>query len=237
MTTNGQGGSATALPTNATPTTESPSETPADGDGPADDCPADDPALADYKALIRRDARANRSRARDRAPADAAQRASRLLMDRIPIPTNAVIAGYIPVREEFDVLPAMDALLAQGNGGAMPVVTGPAQPLLFRRWDRSTDMTVGAYGIAVPADASPDCQPDVLLVPLLAFDRAGRRIGSGAGYYDRTLAALRARRPVLAVGVAFAAQEAGSLPFGRHDQRLDWVVTEAEAIEVVEDLT
>ena len=232
MTTNGQGGSATALPTNTPPTTVSPSETPADGEGPADD-----PALADYKALIRRDARANRTRARDRAPTDAAQRASRLLMDRVPIPTNAVIAGYIPVRDEFDVLPAMDALLACGNGGAMPVVTGPAQPLLFRRWDRATDMTVGAYGIAVPVDASPDCQPDVLLVPLLAFDRAGRRIGSGAGYYDRTLAALRARRPVLAVGIAFAAQEAASLPFGRHDQRLDWVVTEAEAIAVVEDLT
>ena len=227
MTTNGQGGSAPALPT-----TNSTMGTPSE-----DSSQADDPALADYKALIRRDARANRIRARDDAPADAARRASRRLIDRIPIPGNAVIAGYIPVREEFDVLPVMDALLALGHGGAMPVVTGPAQPLAFRRWDRETEMAVGAYGIAAPTDVSPECEPDVLLVPLLAFDRAGRRIGSGAGYYDRTLAHLRARKPVLAIGVAFAAQETGVLPAGRHDQRLDWVVTEAEAIEVVEDLT
>ncbi len=227
MTTNGQGGSATALP-KTTQLTEAPSE---------HAFPADDPALADYKALIRRDARANRVRARDTAPPDAVRRMGRWLLDRIPIPGNAVVAGYIPVREEFDVLPAMDALLARGCSGAMPVVAGPAQPLVFRRWDRATAMAVGAYGIAAPTEASPACTPDVVLVPLLAFDRAGRRIGSGAGYYDRTLAALRAEGPVLAVGVAFAAQEADTLPAGRHDERLDWVVTEAEAIAVVEDLT
>lgn len=227
MATNGQGGSATVPPT------AGPSRTAASDTEPL----ADDPALADYKALIRRDARANRARAYDQAPADAARRACAFLTDRIPIPTNAVIAGYIPVRQEFNVLPVLDALRRRGHRCAMPVVPGPASPLTFRAWDRTTEMAVGAYGIAVPTDSSPQCTPDVLLVPLLAFDRAGRRIGSGAGYYDRTLAALRAEGPVLAIGVAFAAQEAAALPVGRFDQPLDWVVTEAEAIAVGEDVT
>ena len=180
------------------------------------------------KTRLRADAKRRR-----RAAAAAGEDAGRILRDRflaaIPLPEGAVVAGYWPVGDEMDDRPLLSALHARGHACALPVVDGP-RPLVFREWRPGQALGAGAHGIPVPPATAPELAPRVLCVPLLAFDRAGHRLGYGGGHYDRTLAGLRADGPVLAVGIAFADQEEASLPAEDHDQRLDWVVTEADAI-------
>jgi 5-formyltetrahydrofolate cyclo-ligase len=111
---------------------------------------------------------------------------------------------------------------------------GRGFPLKFRRWYPERPLVAGKWGIATPDEGCEEIEPELVVVPLLAFDRGGNRLGYGAGYYDRTLAGLRSRRPgrVLAVGVAYAAQEVALVPVDESDERLDWIVTEKEAIRV-----
>jgi 5-formyltetrahydrofolate cyclo-ligase len=123
-------------------------------------------------------------------------------------------------------------LLAAGWDCALPAVPAPGAALAFRRWRPDHDLVAGGYGIPEPPPSAPPLRPAALLVPLLAFDRAGHRLGQGAGHYDRTLAELRAAGPLLALGLAFAVQEEPALPAEPHDQRLDWIVTEAGALKV-----
>ena len=128
-----------------------------------------------------------------------------------------------------------DGLKVGGRSVALPVSGPRGQALTFRDWDPAQPLAVGRYGIHEPGADRPEVAPAVLLVPMLAFDRSGHRLGYGAGYYDRTLDALRAARspsdgPVLAVGVAFAAQEMDAVPCGVHDERLDWILTERETL-------
>jgi 5-formyltetrahydrofolate cyclo-ligase len=123
----------------------------------------------------------------------------------------------------------MTALEARGHGLCLPVVVGRGRALAFRRWRTGEALIEGAYGAQVPANGAEVCTPTVLLVPLLAFDRAGYRLGYGGGFYDRTLAGLRAQAPVLAVGLAYAGQEMPAVPREATDQPLDWLVTEAWA--------
>jgi 5-formyltetrahydrofolate cyclo-ligase len=104
---------------------------------------------------------------------------------------------------------------------------GRGQPLKFRAWTFRDPLVSGVWGIKEPAPEAPEVSPDILIVPLAAFDRAGYRIGYGAGYFDITLAALRVRKTIIAVGIAFAAQEVDAVPIEAHDQRLDYVLTEA----------
>ncbi len=145
---------------------------------------------------------------------------------------DRVVAGYWPVGFELDGRPLLLGLSAAGWALALPVVTAPDAPLAFRSWRPDDLLVAGGYGIPEPAPSAPLVRPAVVLVPLLAFDRAGHRLGQGAGHYDRTLAALRmpGSAPVLAVGLAFAAQEVPAVPASVHDQRLDWIVTEQGAI-------
>jgi 5-formyltetrahydrofolate cyclo-ligase len=126
-------------------------------------------------------------------------------------------------------------LLRLGQLGAtlaLPVVVGRGEPLLFRRWLPGEALESAGFGTRVPSRASAELEPDVLLVPLLAADVTGNRLGYGAGYYDMTLRALRARKPVTAVGVAFDVQIVDMVPVIERDQRLDWVVTERRTIAV-----
>ena len=109
---------------------------------------------------------------------------------------------------------------------AVPEIVGPGRPLLFRRWTPGCALTVGPYGAMVPATGAV-VEPEAVIVPLVAFDGLFHRIGYGGGFYDRTLAALRLRRPVFAVGFAYAGQEAAALPVEPTDARLDAIVTEA----------
>jgi 5-formyltetrahydrofolate cyclo-ligase len=112
----------------------------------------------------------------------------------------------------------------------LPVVMGQGLPLLFRKWGPRDLLIEGPYGIMEPSSRLPEVLPDIVFVPLAAFDRRGHRIGYGAGYYDRTLQALRASKAILAIGVAFSVQEVEAIPEDRHDERLDYVITEKEFI-------
>jgi 5-formyltetrahydrofolate cyclo-ligase len=134
------------------------------------------------------------------------------------------LAGYMPIRTEIDPLPAMEEAAAHGPV-AVPVITAQGQPLTFARWEPGCHMVEGAFGAQIPANPS-FLTPQIVIVPLVAFSRAGGRLGYGGGFYDRTLEGLRARGPVLAVGFAFAAQEMPDLPLEPTDQPLDLIVTE-----------
>lgn len=151
----------------------------------------------------------------------------RLIIDTVPLPPG-VVGGYWPLGSELDVRPLLLHLMGLGWGGGLPVSGPKGQPLTFLAWNADTPMREGRYGIREP-DGTAEVFPSVLLVPLLAFDRSGHRLGYGAGYYDRTIARLKGRGLVLTVGVAFAAQEVDAVPTGPFDQRLDWIVTERAA--------
>jgi 5-formyltetrahydrofolate cyclo-ligase len=185
--------------------------------------------LTAIKAAARQAAFARRKRAFDSLGPDHAD----LLTDVVAAHAGKVLAGYMPMRTEISPLGAMRAHAARGSvaGGSVcvPIIQAKAQPLRFARWTPDAAMVAGPFGAEVPALLIWQ-EPAVLIVPLVAFDRRGGRLGYGGGFYDRTLAELRARGPVLAVGFAFAAQEAEDLPLEVTDQPLDMIVTEAEVI-------
>lgn len=138
-----------------------------------------------------------------------------------------VLSGYWPMRGEADPRPAM-----QMHGGpvCLPVVLGPARPLEFRSYDGTLEQ--GCFGTSHPPDSSAVLVPQVLIVPLAGFDRAGNRLGYGGGFYDRTLQALRASGPVTAIGFAYAVQEIREIPVEITDQPLDFIVTDHEILRV-----
>ncbi|MFD0857782.1 5-formyltetrahydrofolate cyclo-ligase [Roseovarius aquimarinus] len=139
------------------------------------------------------------------------------------------LSGYMPMRTEIDPLPAMSEAAAHGPV-CVPVIMGRAQPLRFSRWTPDTPMKDGPFGARVP-EVEEWITPEILIVPLVAFDRKGGRLGYGGGFYDRTLEMLRAAGPAMAIGYAFAAQEAEDLPLEPVDQPLDLIVTEAGILE------
>jgi len=148
----------------------------------------------------------------------------------MPIPPRTIVSGFMPMKTEIDPLPLMRKLEGQGARLALPVLVGRGKPLVMRAWTFGEPLSKGVWGIREPEPEAEEVAPDILLVPLLAFDRAGGRIGYGGGYYDRTIAALRAKKQVMAVGIAFAAQEVPQVPVGAGDARLDLVLTEREVI-------
>jgi len=145
-----------------------------------------------------------------------------VLADRAP----GTLSGFWPIRDEIDVRPLLGALRDLGWTVLLPAVMGPDVPLEFRVWQADGPLVRADFGIMQPPPGAAARDPDVALVPLLAFDGRGYRIGYGKGHYDRTLSLLRGRRPVLAVGVGYAAQEVARVPVEQHDQRLDAVLTE-----------
>ncbi len=187
--------------------------------------------LDDEKRRLR--AEAKRLRAASAAAADGAAEAlrDRLLAD-LALPEGAVVSAYWPLGSELDPRPLMDALHGRGHPIALPVVAGPERPLVFRAWAPGDPLRAAAFNTREPGPDKPELSPRVLLVPLLAFDRTGYRLGYGGGFYDRTLAGLRARGPVLAVGLAYAGQEVAAVPRGANDRRLDWIATETETIGI-----
>lgn len=148
----------------------------------------------------------------------------------IPIEAGTAVSGYLPINGEIDVRPLLADLGARGHPLALPVVTAPRSPLEFRAWFDGAPLEDGPFGTRHPDGSAAGVIPDILMVPLLAFDRLGRRLGYGGGYYDRTLTALRTEKPVLAVGVAYREQEVADVPFDDTDAPLDWVVTDHEVI-------
>ena len=149
----------------------------------------------------------------------------------VQIHRGAIVSGYWPIRNEIDPMPLMRHIAAQGARLALPVITGGDQPLIFRTWTADAQLLRGQLGIMEPSPQSAIVEPDIVLVPLAAFDRAGHRIGYGAGHYDRTLPQLRASKPIVAIGLAFAVQEIETIPTLPHDVRLDYVLTEDRTID------
>ncbi|WP_219821534.1 5-formyltetrahydrofolate cyclo-ligase [Sneathiella aquimaris] len=155
--------------------------------------------------------------------------AARHFLDSIPLKKGTVVSLYWPIGSEIDVSPLVDPLLDGGCICALPVVEAIAQPLVFRQWHKDDVLEKGVMDIPVPVASAKIVIPDILVVPLLGFDRTGYRLGYGGGFYDRTLAQLRGAGHCLAVGYAYAGQEVENLPTDKFDQPLDWVVTEKEA--------
>jgi 5-formyltetrahydrofolate cyclo-ligase len=149
----------------------------------------------------------------------------------IEIIPGTVVAGYSPIRSEIDPTPLMRRLADQGAQLALPVITARDQPLKFRAWSPADELRRGALGILEPMPDAIEIIPDIVLVPLAAFDRAGHRIGYGAGYYDRTLEQLCTFRPVAPIGLGFAVQEIGHIPALAHDVALEYVLTEAQTFD------
>jgi 5-formyltetrahydrofolate cyclo-ligase len=176
-------------------------------------------------ALVRRDA----------LPAAERMAAAETIAARsfpIAVPSDAVVSGFMPLNSEISPLPLMRRLADMGTRLALPVVVGRGLPLAMRAYAFGDALVKGVWGIRVPALEAPEVAPDVLLVPLLAFDRNGRRIGYGAGYYDMTIAKFRGTKSVTTVGIAYAAQEIADVPVTERDARLDLVLTEREVIDL-----
>ena len=153
-----------------------------------------------------------------------------VLRDERHLLVDPVVSLYVPIKGEADPGKLAQVLAKIGIAAALPITVARGQPLLFRRWTPGDVLVPGPWGIGHPGPDAPIVEPDVLFVPLAAFDRRGARLGYGAGYYDATLAALRRRKPVRAIGIAFACQEVLFLPTEDHDQPLDIVVTERDII-------
>ncbi len=165
---------------------------------------------------------------------DAAQRAAeRLPLDRLPEFDS--FSGYVAQGSEIDPLPLMLRLADLGAEPALPTAVSRDLPLEFRLWDSRTPLEPDAFGIPAPPAWSDTVEPDLVICPLLAFDRRGGRLGQGAGHYDRTLANLRATKPVFVLGLAYAGQELDEIPLEPHDQPLDAILTETDFIAVAKE--
>ena len=185
---------------------------------------------ADPKRALRRDAFVRR---RAIVPAARAAFSRRLAEEGLRLARlwrPKIVSAFHPLRDEPDTLPLLTALAAEGFATALPVVVGRGSPLVFRLWRAGEPTRAGAMSIREPLADAPVVDPDLLFVPLACFDRRGNRIGYGAGYYDRSLAALRAMKPVHAAGVSYGVCEVAAVPYEAHDETLDAVVTEQETI-------
>ena len=142
-----------------------------------------------------------------------------------------LVGGYRPQGSEIDPTPLMRRLTSAGAALAMPVATAIDAPLIYRAWRAGDLLAPDAFGIPSPTPAAPEVIPDLVIAPLLAFDRRGGRLGQGGGAFDRTIARLRAAGEVWVIGLAFAGQEVDAVPLEAHDQRLDAILTEAGYFE------
>jgi 5-formyltetrahydrofolate cyclo-ligase len=171
---------------------------------------------------------------RDALPPQARQTAAEIIAARplpVPLPPAAVVAGFSAIRSEINPVPLLRRFADAGAQLALPAIVARGRPLAFRAWRFGEELARGQWGIREPKPDAPEVRPDVVIVPLAAFDRRGYRIGYGAGYYDLTLRAVRAEKPITALGLAFAMQEIDQVPELPHDARLDLVLTEREVIE------
>ena len=191
--------------------------------------PIFDPNAPDAKAALRRTVLARRREThaarKEQAPADLRDRVIAALQ-----PRGKIIAGYWPLGDEIDPRPALIALGDAGGQMALPAVAGQGMVLIFRGWRQGDALESGPFGTAHPPSRAPLVEPDTLLLPLIAFDAAGNRLGYGAGYYDRTVATLRRQRKILVIGIAYDEQEVPEVPAAPHDQRLDAIITDRRTL-------
>jgi 5-formyltetrahydrofolate cyclo-ligase len=187
--------------------------------------------IGEEKAIIRRDAMTRRNA----LPPDLRAQAAEAIATRpfpLDVTPDTIVSGFMPLKSEISPLPLLRKLAALGATLALPAIAGRGQPLIMRAFAFGDELDTGQWGIREPKPEKREVVPDIMLVPLLAFDREGRRIGYGAGYYDMTIAKFRAGKDAVALGVAFAAQEIADVPVTERDARLDLVLTERETIDL-----
>ncbi len=186
-------------------------------------------AITEQKSALRASALA----LRDAMLAAERQAAAEMIAARglpIEVTPGAIVSGFMPMKTEINPLPLLRKIAGQGAQLALPCIAGRGKALIMRAWKFGDAFKEGQWGIREPMPDAPEVAPDILIVPLACFDRAGHRIGYGAGYYDMTIHVLRAKKKVVAIGVAFAAQEIAQVPATERDERLDFVLTEKEII-------
>lgn len=179
------------------------------------------------------DLRASALAARDRLSSEQRAAAALAIAARglpVDITPGIIVSGYSPIRSEIDPVPLMRSLVSKGARLALPAVLARGKSLAFRAWSPNDRLTLGPLGILEPSPAAAEVIPNIMLVPLAAFDGLGHRIGYGAGHYDHTLAHLRKVKPI-AIGLAFAAQEIEAVPALKHDVALDYVLTETKVFD------
>ena len=181
--------------------------------------------IDDEKKQLRLSAKKTRAR----AFADHASTGPQALKDHgldfvSPAP-GAVIAGFLTIRDEIDPLPLMQRLHDLGHPTALPVMEGPGKPLVFRAWAAGEPLEQVVWGIQEPPASAPAIKPDIVLVPLLAFNTQGYRLGYGGGFYDRSIAQLRAQKTITTIGIAFDEQKVDVIPHLDYDEPLDWMLT------------
>jgi len=178
------------------------------------------------KRQLRDAAKARRATIPAAERAAAATRLAEKGLDDLPgFSARCVVSGFLTIGEEINPVPLMSRLHRDGATIGLPVMVGKGKPLVFRTWTPGAPLRTVVWGIREPDESAPVVEPDVLLVPLLVFDRTGLRLGYGGGFYDRTLHGLRARKRIVTVGLAYASQEVDAVPHLDYDERLDWVLT------------
>ena len=183
--------------------------------------------VVDAKASLRVVARISRQGSRVRASGDPANLAADRFLESISVKPRCDVSGYWPIQGELDPRPLLTRLLQRGCRCALPVIVGRELPLMFREWRPGDTLAKGPFGTSEPGPEAAEIIPEILIVPLLAFDGRGYRLGYGGGYYDRTLRSLRrGGQKCVAVGFAYAGQEVETVPINDTDERLDWVVHE-----------
>ncbi|WP_051356770.1 5-formyltetrahydrofolate cyclo-ligase [Azorhizobium doebereinerae] len=180
------------------------------------------------KARLRSEALSRRAAMGQAMRTQASEAAAAAAFGALSPVLGRTVALFAPFGDEIDTAPLARRLREVGVALALPVIVGRDRPLIFRLWHMDDPLVpTGAYAIPTPQAHAPDVLPDDVIVPLAVFDRAGARIGYGAGYYDRTLALLRRQKPIRAFGLAFACQETDAIPAEPHDEPLDGMITEA----------
>jgi 5-formyltetrahydrofolate cyclo-ligase len=183
-----------------------------------------DVGIEEAKVALRKEAHKRRAQLHPSLRLDAAKDAVGHFLDNVPLKKTDVVAAYWPIRDELDIKTLIVKLMDSGQPVALPVVLGHEEPLEIRLWQEGSPLYEAGFGTLAPEDSAPRVIPDVILMPLLGFDKHGTRLGYGGGYYDRTLAGME-KRPRL-VGFAFARQEVDHIPRLAHDVPLDAIVTE-----------
>jgi len=181
--------------------------------------------ISELKRSLRNEALARR----DVLDADYRQHAAETIAKLpfpVPVPKGTIVSGFFPMKTELSLLPLMRTLEKNGAQIALPRIVGRGNPLSMRAWKFGDPLVPGQWGIREPAPGAAEVAPDILLVPFAAFDKRGYRVGYGAGYYDMTIAGLKAKKKVVTVGFGFEAQEVKECPVEAHDQKLDFLMTE-----------
>jgi 5-formyltetrahydrofolate cyclo-ligase len=186
-----------------------------------------DPEVEAAKAALRLKARSSRAAILNSTRGDSARAVAEHFFAAVPLRPADIVAGYWRIKDEMDCQAILIRLMDSFQPVCLPVVLGDDMPLELRLWEQGTPLYEAGFGTLAPSELAPQVEPDVILMPLLGFDKHGTRLGYGGGYYDRTLERLR-KRPRL-VGLAFAAQELDRIPREAHDVPLDVIVTEQGA--------